>query len=356
MMRLMLGILFGMVIVASMAQDAQIASPRVEVPSEVVQVRSELRTAIFGSDATPFPNAPTIDTQYEGHCCYGNPEWFYGRSPVSTVWIVPRWGYGGGLYGMLERMHFSRFENATCLLLYNSGHGASYFPNGYPTVVSSNVISFIRRMVNEQHCDVILQSMPLQGENGNVATYMGYNSHDTLGTTAASAPPSGGRLRYFLEGGIASISYAIQQHGPYNKIVVAGLSGGGWTTTLLAAIDPRITHSYAVAGSIPIGYRLPTEGDWEQVAAIKSLNIDYQELYLMGTIDAAGNPTRKARLFYNQNDPCCFPASRVVGWAQWVKPYVQAYSFGPLNIYIDPSANVHDVLPTHADVILQDVE
>jgi PhoPQ-activated pathogenicity-related protein len=37
----------------------------------------------------------------------------------------------------------------------------------------------------------------------------------------------------------------------YKHIVMAGLSGGGWTTTIAAAIDPRIQLSIPIAGSIP---------------------------------------------------------------------------------------------------------
>jgi hypothetical protein len=37
----------------------------------------------------------------------------------------------------------------------------------------------------------------------------------------------------------------------YKHIVMAGLSGGGWTTTISAAIDPRITLSMPIAGSMP---------------------------------------------------------------------------------------------------------
>ena len=34
-----------------------------------------------------------------------------------------------------------------------------------------------------------------------------------------------------------------------------GKSGGGWTTTLAAALDPRISFSAPIAGSIPPGQR-----------------------------------------------------------------------------------------------------
>ena len=38
---------------------------------------------------------------------------------------------------------------------------------------------------------------------------------------------------------------------------MAGLSGGGWTTTFAAAIDKRITGSFPIAGSVPCSMRNP---------------------------------------------------------------------------------------------------
>jgi hypothetical protein len=49
----------------------------------------------------------------------------------------------------------------------------------------------------------------------------------------------------------------------YKRIVMMGLSGGGWTTTLAAALDPRIDLSIPIAGSIPCNFG-HTSIDFEQ--------------------------------------------------------------------------------------------
>ena len=41
----------------------------------------------------------------------------------------------------------------------------------------------------------------------------------------------------------------------YSKIVMVGLSGGGWTTTVAAGLDPRIDLSIPIAGSLPFAMR-----------------------------------------------------------------------------------------------------
>ena len=47
----------------------------------------------------------------------------------------------------------------------------------------------------------------------------------------------------------------------YKRVVMVGLSGGGWTTTVAAAIDPRIDLSIPVAGSLPFAMRTAHAGD-----------------------------------------------------------------------------------------------
>lgn len=57
-------------------------------------------------------------------------------------------------------------------------------------------------------------------------------------------------IRYFLEAVVLVTNYALDVL-KYNKVVMTGLSGGGWTTTIAAALDPRISLSMPIAGSIP---------------------------------------------------------------------------------------------------------
>jgi hypothetical protein len=59
-------------------------------------------------------------------------------------------------------------------------------------------------------------------------------------------------MRFFLEPIILTVIYA--KSLGYKNIVMAGLSGGGWSTVMAAAIDPRITLSVPIAGSIPCDF------------------------------------------------------------------------------------------------------
>jgi len=56
-------------------------------------------------------------------------------------------------------------------------------------------------------------------------------------------------LRYFMEPTYLTVNYA--KAAGYEQIYMAGLSGGGWSTTFAAAIDKRIDASFPIAGSLP---------------------------------------------------------------------------------------------------------
>jgi hypothetical protein len=102
---------------------------------------------------------------------------------------------------------------------------------------------------------------------------------------------------------------AVAVHRPAS-VQMIGLSGGGWTTTVYAAIDPRVTRSHPVAGSLPFSLRgaapnvTSSVGDREQrrdtlpgfygAAA-------YLDLYVM----AATGPGRRQLQILNRFDPCC---------------------------------------------------
>jgi hypothetical protein len=85
---------------------------------------------------------------------------------------------------------------------------------------------------------------------------------------------------------------------------MVGLSGGGWTTNLISAVDDRIKYSFNVAGSIPIYYRLGTSiGEVEQYLPQLYKDIaGYPDLYILG----ASGTGRKQIQILNRHDNCCF--------------------------------------------------
>lgn len=139
-----------------------------------------------------------------------------------------------------------------------------------------------------------------------------------------------------------SVNYAIQ-HNSYDAIVMAGLSGGGWTTVLYSALDTRISKSVPVAGSWPEYLRYAstnpnTIGDYEQ--QLPGLELSYLDLYTLAT---AGQRTQLQ--VFNSNDPCCFAGSAPLDYLDKVQTAATALG-GQFNTLI-VSNSQHSV---HASV------
>ncbi|UCF15678.1 MAG: acetylxylan esterase [Phycisphaerales bacterium] len=111
------------------------------------------------------------------------------------------------------------------------------------------------------------------------------------------------------------------------RVAMTGLSGGGWQTIVLSALDPRITASIPVAGYTSLRARLdhPEDiGDLEQVPVDLATTLDYQHMTAMLA-------PRPALLILNEKDDCCFQTARtrpVIYDA--VRPTYQAYGVADL--------------------------
>jgi len=92
-----------------------------------------------------------------------------------------------------------------------------------------------------------------------------------------------------------------------SHIGVTGLSGGGWQTIVLSALDERVTVSIPVAGYSALAARIerPADtGDIEQNATDLLTVADYSHLTAMRS-------PRPTLLVYNAEDDCCFRAPLV---------------------------------------------
>lgn len=129
-------------------------------------------------------------------------------------------------------------------------------------------------------------------------------SHEAL----FEIPTTGSALKFFLEPTALGLNYvqtrARADHLPkYRAFHMTGLSGGGWTTTVYAAIDPRIRCSFPVAGTIPLYLRAAgSVGDLEQFQSSFYRLAGYPDLYVLG---AAGRSRKQVQVLVRRDD-CCF--------------------------------------------------
>ena len=92
------------------------------------------------------------------------------------------------------------------------------------------------------------------------------------------------------------------------RVAVSGLSGGGWQTIMISALDPRVTLANPVAGysSYRTRAEFPSDlGDSEQTPNDLATVADYTHL----TALLAG---RSALLTYNAKDNCCFASDHAL--------------------------------------------
>ena len=121
---------------------------------------------------------------------------------------------------------------------------------------------------------------------------------------------TGSPIKYFLEPTALSLNYlkdpkrAVDDQFPrYKAFHMIGLSGGGWTTTVYAALDPTIRCSFPVAGSIPLFLRSGGSiGDREQFEPPFYRLAGYPDLYILG---ATGSGRKQVQVLVRR-DNCCF--------------------------------------------------
>ncbi|HJQ10155.1 MAG TPA: hypothetical protein VJ840_03920 [Gemmatimonadaceae bacterium] len=229
-----------------------------------------------------------------------------------------------------------------CLMVYYHSHGES-FRKGAPTI--SRLLA--------AGCAVIGVSMPLvPDEPVPVVSDSAFGSiplrrHDELAVMEA---PDFSPIAFFVEPVAASLNYVLAK-GRFDRVGMVGISGGGWATTLYAALDERITKSYPVAGSEPtwLTVRRPQPWlDFEQtdIGLIRTAN--YPELYVLGTSGG-----RRQLQILNRYDACCFYGRGYRLYNESVSA-VAKRTGGSFSVFLDETHREHRLSSTALDSVLAD--
>lgn len=129
-------------------------------------------------------------------------------------------------------------------------------------------------------------------------------SHEELFLIATAGNP----MRFFLEPLAIGLNHVRLQaaddgFAPYRRFHAVGFSGGGWTVTVYAALDPGVTTTISVAGTSPLYLRTKgSRGDREQHDEPFYRLAGYPDLYVMGSL----GPRRRQLQVVNRHDNCCF--------------------------------------------------
>lgn len=233
------------------------------------------------------------------------------------------------------------------LIVYHQGHGEQSILD------DKKIVEFF---LGDGY-SVLMFSMPAREENNEpiVDTYrfgklkLSTHNHFQLVDNEFFHP-----IKFFLEPIAVTLNH-IEENYDYQSVHMIGLSGGGWTTVVYSALDPRISQSYSIAGAFPMYMRdKNTLGDYEQTIPNFYEIVNYEELFVM---DAYGHG-RKALQIFNYNDPCCFQAETYEK-----SPYESAINkklieigSGEFKVILDKSANGHIISDFTLEVILSEIE
>lgn len=178
----------------------------------------------------------------------------------------------------------------------------------------------------------------------------------------------GAGFRPFLEPVVACINYWDYISEGDLDVTMIGLSGGGWTTHLLAAIDTRIGLSFPVAGSYPLYLRNSSEypgsrGDLEQFyVPIYDEDIapdgtgggvaTWLEIYTLGGMGKG----RQQIMVTAQHDNCCFngdPENTVNTFKSIVAGTVEKLNPGSWEHKLDTTHQEHKISLWVLDEVVQ---
>ena len=193
--------------------------------------------------------------------------------------------------------HFIPQKSNRELVVVHHGHACTLDDDAGPNNVGYGLQRTIKALLREGY-SVLGVFMP----RSNPRDCTG--GHDALFQIKTTGNP----IKFFLEPTAISLNYLKTKHRAhhfpkYRAFHMTGLSGGGWTTTLYAAIDPTIQRSIPIAGSIPLYLRTGASiGDREQTDPAFYTIAGYPDLYLLG----AHGPGRKQIQILVRKDDCCF--------------------------------------------------
>lgn len=223
---------------------------------------------------------------------------------------------------------------------------------GHQGGLGDGIAPLANRLLNAGF-SVLLMQMP----------FTGWNTHRTFTTSrgtvcirersstsahnelfAALGDEGGSPLRFFIEPVMTAINYFIRQHPGCRDISMIGLSGGGWTTHIASALDPRIRLSIPVAGSYPLFLRpfFPgSTGDMEQtLPALYEERAGWLDLYILG----GEGPGRKQIQLLNQFDSCCFYGVGSATYKDAVRRAAAAVG-GQWECVLDSTHRLHQISP-----------
>src|SRR2546430_8351226 len=287
---LVLSILFFVLFAGCQAQSAELVMDRtitLHSEKDIKEKRRALLQYIWGAEG--FPDQRTPDKVITNV-----------PSPVKELTHLARvdelrMDLAPGLQGLAY--HFIPERPNRELVVVHHGHACTLDDDPSPKDVGYGLQRTIHALLREGY-GVLGVFMPHMRPGDCTG------GHDAMFDLTTPGSP----IKYFLEPTALSLNYLKARrrydHFPkYRAFHMTGLSGGGWTTTVYAAIDPRIRLSFPIAGPIPLYLRSGgSVGDREQFEPSFYRLAGYPDLYILGS---HGHGRGQVQILARR-DTCCF--------------------------------------------------
>jgi hypothetical protein len=288
---------------------------RVRTPADVARVRKDLIAFVWKNDG----RLPTSSEVARAKAELPKPL-AASRATCETLTVSMGHGFKSVVHHVRPRTPGKK------LAVFHQGHDHAWAGGG-----GAETVLFLL----EKGYAVLVVQMPLFGDNRRLAP-PGLASHDAM---AKLASPDLEPIKFFLEPVAVALNHVVGQSAP-EDVVMIGLSGGGWATTLYAALDPRVRVSVPVAGTLPDYLRAGRpgdRGDWEQYHPDLYKVANYLDLYVLGS----SGPGRRQRQVLNKYDPCCFWGVGYRTYEKHVAGAVAGLGAGAFDVHLDETHRSH---------------
>lgn len=300
-------------------------------PEDVLDKRNLLIHFLWGDKGLPLTQ-PTVQKNCKDHR-YKD---IQSILRIDKLVVTMDFGLKSNIY------HFIPKTPNNKVILYHQGHGGDFIRSKEQ----------IKQLIDKGYT-VFAFCMPLLGLNNQPTIdvprigKLKLSNHDTM---KFLFPENGHPIQYFIEPVVIILNY-IEENFDYNSISMIGISGGGWTTTLAAAVDTRIKHSFPVAGSYPIYLRSNAGRDWgdyEQNNPALYNTVNYLDLYILGSYGKG----RSQLQIINKFDPCCFAGIKWKTYKNIVTSRVCQLGMGKYDLYLDEDNYDHKISKKSMTIIM----
>lgn len=274
---------------------------RIRTHADVQEVRSRLIQYVWGETGIPaakLPRLPVISGDESP--VPGLPD----LDRVDTLIVDMENGVRSYSHHFIPQVRNGR------LVILHAGHFATFDDSNIPADIGFGMRRTLEGLLGDGY-SVLTVYMPRNVAFSTTITVFedgGLEAHNELLNSPDYRPDAGSPLKYFLEPIAVYLNYlstrsAADDFPAYSDFAIVGFSGGGWTSTVYAALDTRIRISISIAGSVPLYLRSGAAvGDMEQTEPGFYSIAGYPDLYVLGA-DGVG---RKQVQILNRQDWCCF--------------------------------------------------